>query len=552
MAGMTRDLAPLQTHSFDLLVVGGGIHGLFTAYDAASRGLKVALVDRGDIGGGITFNHQRTIHGGLRALQSGQIGKCREQILERRAWARIAPHLLQPLPFLIGTYRGTRRARLAIRAGFKLYDFIGRKRNDGVLPELHLPKGRLESAAATRRLFTGIKDAGLSGGAIWYDYQTLHPDRLSYLVALAAVQAGAVVATYTEAIAPRRDGSRITGVSVRDTLTGETFDITAKYVVLAAGSGLPTLQSLFGVTGAPPLVRAMNLLLNRPAKDIAMAAPAASGRMLTAVPWRGFVLVGTYQPDGAVLEDAGGPPDSVIDAFLAEVNTAFPALAATRQDIRFVHHGLVPAQQGSKGLELLAEPKVLVHAESPGLISLVGVKFTTARLAAQRAVDAVARVLQVSLRPSRTATQLLPHADVADSDGILQEAARALRVTLDPDVHRHLAGWYGTEAPAVLRCAHGSGALARITPGSPVIEGEVIYAVREAAAVRLDDVVFRRTPLGSAGDPGEEAIVRTADILARELAWTPERRDEELARVRQRLGMPWSAPMKTAGGSHEA
>ena len=146
MSGMTRDLARLTASRFEVLVVGGGIHGLFAAYDAASRGLSVALVDSGDFGGGISFNHQRTLHGGLRALQSGQLRKCREQIHERRAWARIAPHLVRPLPFLLGTYRGTKRSRLAVRAGFKLYDLIGRDRNRGVLPELHLPNGRLTVA----------------------------------------------------------------------------------------------------------------------------------------------------------------------------------------------------------------------------------------------------------------------------------------------------------------------------------------------------------------------------------------------------------------------
>lgn len=530
---MTRDLARLQATPFDLLVVGGGIHGLFTAYDAASRGLRVALVERGDVGGGISFNHQRTIHGGLRALQSGQIRKCREQIVERRAWARIAPHLLRPLPFLIGTYRGTKRARFVVRTGFRIYDLIGRSRNEGVLPELHLPKGRVESAAATRRLFSGISEPGLSGGAIWYDYQTVHPDRLTYLVALAAHQAGATLATYVEAIAPCREGTRVTGVHMRDGLTGAAFDVAAKVVVLAAGSGLPALHNQFGVTGAPPLVRAMNLLLDRPAKDIALAAPSAAGRMFTAVPWRGRVLVGTYQPDGAVSEGDRHSLDPIIDAFLAEIATAFPALGATRADIRFVHHALVPAQATATGLDLLAEPQILEHQNAPGLVSLVGVKYTTARLAAERTVDGVARQLQTPAGRSRTAAKVLPHADVADSDGILQEAARGLRVTLDPDVQRHLAGWYGTEASAVLHCAHSNGAMARIAVDSPVIEGEAIYAVREAAAVRLGDVVFRRTPLGSAGDPGEEAIARCALVMARECGWSDARRAEEIALVRE-------------------
>ena len=141
---MRRDLDALTRRRFDLLVVGGGIHGLFAAYDAAQRGLAVALVEAADFGSGLSFNHQRTIHGGLRALQHGQLRKARQQIDERRAWARIAPAHVHPLAFLIGTYRWTSRSRWAVQAGFKAYDFIGRARNAGVPLELHLPKTRLE------------------------------------------------------------------------------------------------------------------------------------------------------------------------------------------------------------------------------------------------------------------------------------------------------------------------------------------------------------------------------------------------------------------------
>src|SRR5262245_1749991 len=288
---MPRQLDDLARGRYDLLVVGGGIHGLFAAYDAAQRGLSVALVERADFGSGLSFNHQRTIHGGLRALEGGHLQKSRRQIHERRVWARIAPHLLRPLPFLIGTYRWTRRSRWMIKAGFSVYDQIGRRRNADVSPELHLPKGRLESAAATKRLFPGVAVAGLTGGAIWYDYQTRHPDRLTWTVALAAARSGVQLANYVSALKPIASGNRVTGVEIRDELTGATHTIEASATLLAAGGRLPIVMKAFGVDGAPPVVRAMNVLLNRPARDIATAAPGPFGRMLTCVPWGGFVLV---------------------------------------------------------------------------------------------------------------------------------------------------------------------------------------------------------------------------------------------------------------------
>src|SRR3954466_6527106 len=169
-----RDFNALAAQDFDLLVVGGGIHGLSAALAAAERGLRVALVEKGDFGGSTSFNHQRTAHGGLRSLQTGRLGHARESILERRALARMAPRLLRPLPFLIGTYRSIVKSRLALRAAFRVDRFLGRHRNDALEPELHLPPARLISRAATLKLFPGVRQDALTGGANWYDYQIVH------------------------------------------------------------------------------------------------------------------------------------------------------------------------------------------------------------------------------------------------------------------------------------------------------------------------------------------------------------------------------------------
>jgi len=526
-------LDTLSRDTYDVLVVGGGIHGLFAAYDAALRGFSVALVDRSDFGSGLSFNHQRTIHGGLRALQHGQIATTREQIRERRAWARIAPHLVRPLPFIIGTYRWSKRSRTAMRAGLKLYDLLGRSRNAGVAPELHLPKGRLESAAATRRLFPGVSEAGLSGGAIWYDYQTVHPDRLAWTVVLAASRQGARLANYVDATSPLRREGRITGMRVRDTITGEEADVQARTTVFAAGNGLRRLLGATGIDGAPPMLRAMNLLVDRPARDIAMVGRGASGRMLTAVPWRGRVLIGTHQSAGLIDREETRPPIEAVEAFLSDVNETFPIFKLHPCDIKMLHHGLTPAEQRGGRTELMAEPRVDRHASAglPGLVSLVGVKYTTARLAAERAVDAVATDLGKPKGQSRTATLELPHAGVADVEGLLLETLRDLGMSLDRDVLTHLAGWYGTEASDVVRFARENGLADRLSPDVPVLAGEIAYAVDRAGARRLADAVLRRTALGAAGHPGRVALDRASAVMANRLGWEIERRAEELAAV---------------------
>jgi glycerol-3-phosphate dehydrogenase len=526
-------LATLARDRYDVLVVGGGIHGLFIAYDAALRGLSVALIEGHDFGSGLSFNHQRTLHGGLRALQSGQVGKTREQIRERRAWALMAPNLIRPLPFIIGTYRWTLRSRTALRAGFAAYDVLARRRNHGVAPELHLPKARLESAAATRRLFPGVKDSSLSGGAIWYDYQTVHPDRLAWTVALAASEQGARLLNHVEATGGVTENGRLAGMHVRDAVTGAEADIRAGVVVFAAGSGLAKLLALVNAKGAPRFLRAMNLLVDRPARDIAMVARGASGRMLTAVPWRGRILIGTHQSSALIDHDETRPPVEAVEAFLSDVNETFPVFKLTRHDVRMIHHGLTPAALRKGRADLLAEHKITSHASSgtPGLISVVGVKYTTARLAAERVVDAVMRDLGRPRGTCRTLEVELPHAGVADVEGRLLESLRDLGLTLDRDVIAHLSGWYGTEASEIVRFAQTTAGLERLGPGCPVLAAEIGYAVEHGSARALGDAVLRRTPLGNAGPPGRPLLERAADLMGARLKWDAARKAAEIDAV---------------------
>src|SRR5918995_384869 len=202
-----RDFRVLDGTTFDVLVVGGGIHGLATALEAAARGLQVALIEAGGFGAAASFNHQRTAHGGLRSLQSGRIGQARESIRERRTLARIAPRLLRPLPFMIGTYRSWIRSRLALRAAFRFDRWLGRRRNDGLEPELHLPAAKLTSRAATLKLFAGVRQDRLTGGANWYDYQIVHTSRLAIAFAEGADARGARLVNYAEAVSAIREPS---------------------------------------------------------------------------------------------------------------------------------------------------------------------------------------------------------------------------------------------------------------------------------------------------------------------------------------------------------
>jgi glycerol-3-phosphate dehydrogenase len=530
-----RDLTRFTAGTYDLLVIGGGIHGLACAYDAASRGLRVALVEANDLGSGASFNHQKTAHGGLRSLGSGHLQRARESIRERRALARIAPWFLRPLPFLVGTYRSVAKNRLALRGAFKLDAWLGRHRNDGVEPELHLPTPRLVSKAATLRLFAGVRPDRLTGGAQWYDYQMVEADRLTFAFAAAADRAGADLANYAEAIEPIREGGRIAGMVVRDRLTGATFPVKARVTLNAAGARAGDMMRLFGVVRPFPLVKAMNLLTSKSASDMALAAPGRDGRMLTLVPWRGRALVGTSQ--SARFAEPGDLAVSVaeIEAFVGDANHAFPALHLSRADVTLIHRGIVPAVAGRGGApELKPSPEILDHATegAEGAITVVGIKYTTARRVAERTTRIIAKRLGKRLPPSRTAVTPLPGAGIADHEALAIETARGLRLDVPLPIIRHLIRLYAEAAADIIRVMHERADLrAPVSAGADTLGAEVVHVIRHEMSVRLTDIVIRRTGMGSAGAPPRDAVERSARIAAAELGWDDARLHEEIAAV---------------------
>ena len=540
-----RDFQALGTHEFDVLVVGGGIHGLATAFAASRRGLKVALVEAGDFGAATSFNHQRTAHGGLRSLQTGRLGHARESILERRALARIAPRLLRPLPFMIGTYRSLVKNRLALRAAFKLDQWLGRDRNEGVEPELHLPPAKLVSRAATLKLFPGIRQDGLTGGANWYDYQMVHASRLTIAFAEAAAARGAVLVNHAAAVAPLVEHGKLIGMRARDELSGDALDVRAAITINAAGARAGELREMFGVRREFPLLKAANLVTSKPASDMALAAPAFAqappgrpyaGAMLTMTPWHGRAMVGTFQSETFRQPGDLAVTSAEIDDMIAAANSAFPALHLTRDDVTLVHRGIVPAQRGRDGKAmLLPAPQVIDHAADgvAGAITVVGVKYTTARRVGERAADAAIRRLgRPSLRPRRVPLDVLPGAGIADHEALTIETARAVGLELAPAIIRHLNAIYGDRsAPIVRLMAERTEWRMPLEPGRPNVGAEVIHAVRSEMAATLADIVIRRMELGAMEYPGTAIVEAVATIAADELRWDAARRAREVSAV---------------------
>jgi glycerol-3-phosphate dehydrogenase len=531
---MTRDLSRLASMQHDVVVIGGGIYGLAAAYDAAQRGLSVALIERGDFGGGTSFNHARTLHGGLRHLQSMDLRRMRESIGERRAFAIIAPHLVSPLAFLIPTYGNLSRSRLAMRIAFGIDEIVGRDRNAGVATDRQLPGGEIVTREECIRLFPGVNEEGLTGGAIWFDYQMPNAERLTIAFAHAAVVHGAALANYVEAEGPLREGARVVGVSARDVLTGEGFDIRGRVVLNCAGPWVGPIMREFGVRQARPLQKAMNIVTARKLTTIGLASRTPSGRALFMVPWRAGALLGTWHSSRPAPGVDADITERELEIFVDECNRVFPSIRLSPDDVTLVHRGLVPAAPQPGGMVIQKkEAEIRDHAAdgADGFLSVAGVKYTTARLVAEQAVDLTMRKLGHQPAPCRTAETPLPGGDLSDVGQLVRTVAEN---GINAETAKHLVFTYGTGYHAVLDCAASNPEwLNRVSRSHPTLQAEVIYAARYEMARTLADAVARRTSLGSAGYPGHEAVATCAGLLRAELGWSDAQSADEIERLRQ-------------------
>ena len=380
---------------------------------------------------------------------------------------------------------------------------------------------------------------GVTGGAVWHDYQMTNADRVTFSFALSAAAAGATVANYVAAQSFLLENGRVIGARLKDTRTDSAFDVRAAVVVNAAGAWAPELASTLpgGATSvpAPRLSRAMNVVLASRAPTHACGG-VVDGRFLFMVPWRGVSMLGTSHDVHEGPADSLGVSHSHLERFLQEGRVAFPNAQLTRADVRLVHRGLLPMVSGHNGhVRLLRESAVVDHAAhgTPGLISIHGVRYTTARHTAQDAVDAAFRALGHATPPRcRTEHTPLFGGGMQSVSGLLRGLTARGSSDVLPAVLSRLVTTYGTEYGRVLQIARETPALgAPLGRTCAVTAAEVVYAARHEMALTLADALIRRTEAGSAGHPGADAVEAAAALMAAEHGWDEPRRRAEIASV---------------------
>lgn len=499
---MRRDLSQFADRTFDVVVVGGGIHGACVARDAALRGMSVALVEQGDFGAATSHNTLKTVHGGIRYLQHLNFKRARESIREQRILRRTMGHLVRPLQFVMPAYGWGTRGPIAIGAGLAVFEALTLLMSvrDRIRPQW--PRGRVLGAKHCHSLAPGSDRTALSGGGTWMDAQVTSADKAVLQILQDAALRGAVIANYTRAERVMITNNQVTGLSVADQVTGERQQISANQVVNATGPWAETWLA----EAAPQeralqiaWVRSMNLVIDKPAGEMAIAVKSTlqsdskidrAKRMFFMVPWQGKTVIGTTH--FTHLRD----PNSVLEtreigAFVEDFNRAYRSLDIKARDVLYAYVGLTPGNERS-GLEGAKqhEYRVVDHRTVTGLVSVIGIEWATARLVAERVVDVLA-TRHRGAGPCKTRSQVLPNYAATPSD---------------------------------LACLDTAG-----------IRAFVKIHIEQTQARHLDDIALRRTNDLVLGLMTEHQLRTIVAVMTDHFGWTKETRNAEIHSTLARL-----------------
>ncbi|MBN1997965.1 glycerol-3-phosphate dehydrogenase/oxidase [candidate division KSB1 bacterium] len=534
---------------YDLLIIGGGIYGAAIAWIAASRGLSVALVEKGDFAGATSGNSLKIIHGGLRYLQQLDIKRVRESIAERKKLLQIAPHLIHPLTCLMPTIGLGMKGMPILSLGLLVNDIISLDRNIGMDAEKYLPRGKVMSRQKMKQILPFLSDK-YTGAALWTDAQVYNSERLVLAYIKSAKNAGATVFNYAKVDSFLRNGRDVIGAQVNDLIQGLNLQVRAKMTVTATGPWTNSVLELTGESFKPFIPsKAMNILLRRRiSPDYAFAVSSGvefrngkknwrkKSRQLFITPWRDVSIVGTsHLPYNGSIENFRITITDIQD-FLLELNEILPGINLDESDVSFFHGGVLPLAkhpEPDKDVELLKHYKIIDFSKKigiGGLSSVIGVKYTTARDVAEKVVEFV--MSKLNFQSANKIFKNVIGGEILNFKQYMQSVESERPGNLSEDTIRQLVLNYGDEYRKIVQLV-GKNPLLAETLNSAVITAQIVFAVREEMAFKLSDVILRRTELGSAICPEDNILQKCAKIMAKELGWSAERTEAEIEEVKQ-------------------
>ena len=503
----------LGSEQFDVVVIGGGVVGAGAALDAATRGLKVAMVEARDFASGTSSRSSKMFHGGLRYLEQLEFGLVREALHERElSLTTLAPHLVKPLPFLFPlTKRWWERPYIA--AGIFLYDRLGGAKS--VPGQKHLTK------AGALRLAPGLKRSSLIGGIRYYD-TVVDDARHTMTVARTAAHYGAVVRSSTQVVALLREGDRVVGVRVRDSENGEVTEVRGHVVVNATGVWTDEIQALSKQRGRFRVRASKGVHIvvprDRIVSEVAIILRTERS-VLFVIPWGTHWIIGTTDTEWNL--DLAHPAATKVDIdyLLDHVNTVL-ATPLTYDDIDGVYAGLRPLLAGERDDTSKLSREHAVAVPAPGLVAIAGGKYTTYRVMGEDAIDAASEFV-----PARVAPSITEKVPLLGADGYFALVNQAERVGAYYGLHpyrvRHLLDRYGSLIGEVLAMAEDKPELLGPITEAPVyLKVEAVYAVAAEGALHLEDIMARRMRISiEYPHRGVDCALEVAEVVAPILGW---------------------------------
>ncbi|EDZ94943.1 MAG: glycerol-3-phosphate dehydrogenase [Limnospira sp. PMC 1291.21] len=533
------DYQKIQAETYDLIVIGGGINGAGVARDAALRGLKTILIEKGDFAGATSSWSTRLVHGGLRYLEYFEFPLVRESLREREILLRTAPHLVKPLLLTVPVYGGRSRPYWKIWAGMLLYDVFSYDKS--------LPTHRMLPNTQFQQLFRSLDKENLKGGAQYYDAQVEYAERLCLENIIAAKQAGATILNYVEVTGLDREGKRINKLNCRDVFSGETFTVkgSPKAVVINTSgpwvdrvcklgrqkdeaAPIGTTRKIGGTKGSHIIV---DPFPGAPETSLYVEAKS-DGRPFFIVPWLGMYLIGTTDIYFNENLEAIKADNDEIDYLLRETNGILPTAELSRQDVKFTYSGVrpLPYVEPSQKTAAITRKHIVYDHDKDGvenLLSLIGGKLTTYRQVAEELVEASYQKMGRPAPRCETDTPL-PGA-IFPNDTRIGQALYDYRPQLPLKTIHHLFSIYGARALEVLQLTDEHEELReKITPALPDIKAQLVYGVRSEMAKTLVDITRRRTTLAMHARYGLDLLPTITETLQKYAGWTQEKCDREL------------------------
>lgn len=542
---MKRLFDNIIDNHYDIIVVGGGISGVSVAYEAATRGLKVALFEKGDFGEATSAATSKLIHGGLRYLKNLEFGLVRESLTERKVLENIAPNFVYPLPFMVPSYRNHKGNKLTLFLGMVLYDLLSLDKAWTWDKTKKLPLHKTISAKRTKNLEPCVKQVSLNGSSIYYDCQNINPERLTLEILKSAIHLGTCAANYAKVSSFIKEDNRVKGVHVIDLLNNSQHSFTADIVVNCTGPWtdivLNTASNEENKQHHILRSEGIHIITKKLCFNHAVLMMTKEGRHVMLIPWRDHSIIGTTDK-----EYTGNPDDykvtkeSILE-LLEEFNSNYGTEKLKYEDIEFAYGGLRPLVDNQAEASYQSSRKYEIYDNTndglDGLITVEGGKYTTSRKLASHVMKKVAKKLKRNLGKSTTNKKYLINSDIKNMESFIRQLV--LRYPMFSEATINYVGRnYGLQCHTIFRLAMYEKPLSQVLTHDGEILAEVVYVIKKEMAYTLEDIFFRRTGIGTLGYPGDNIFNVVVETAKKYFNWDDKKTQEEVNSVMKRFSLP--------------